>query len=146
MDKRTIFVFKGIVFNKDSQILIDNRKEKKLESADGKWELPGGKIEFGETPEEAVQREVFEETGYQVKVKEIVPYSNVSIWKYANYIQHTVVFSYICELKSNKHIDIIDKCVNKYKWIDYNQIENYDFLPGAKEAIKAAMKLKNIKQ
>lgn len=39
MDKRTIFVFKGIVFNKDSQILIDNRKEKKLESAYGNMKI-----------------------------------------------------------------------------------------------------------
>ena len=54
MEKKTIFVFKGIVFNKKHQVLIDNRKEKKLESADGKWELPGGKIEFGESPEETV--------------------------------------------------------------------------------------------
>ena len=46
--KKTIFVFKGIVFNKNNEILIDNRCEKELEEADGKWELPGGKIEFGE--------------------------------------------------------------------------------------------------
>lgn len=43
MDRKTIFVFKGIVFNKNNQILIDNRKEKKLEIANGKWELPGAK-------------------------------------------------------------------------------------------------------
>ncbi|MBO1580738.1 NUDIX domain-containing protein [Bacillus sp. XF8] len=36
------------------------------------WSLPAGAIELGETPEEAVVREVWEETGLQVKVKEII--------------------------------------------------------------------------
>jgi 8-oxo-dGTP diphosphatase len=34
----------------------------------GRWELPGGKVDVGETPEQAVTREVAEELGCQVKV------------------------------------------------------------------------------
>ncbi len=79
MNKKTIFVFKGILFNNENKILIDNRKEEGLEGANGKWEVPGGKIEFGESPEDAVKRELLEETGYNVKVKDIVPYTNVSL-------------------------------------------------------------------
>lgn len=141
MEKKTIFVFKGIVFNNNHQVLIDNRKEKKLESADGKWELPGGKIEFGESPEEAVKREVYEETGYNVEVKQIVPYSNVSVWEYQNCIQHTIVFSYICKLKDEKHINNKDKGINEYRWINYDELNSFDFLPGAKEAIESAIKI-----
>ena len=141
MEKKTIFVFKGIVFNNNHQVLIDNRKEKKLESADGKWELPGGKIEFGESPEEAVKREVYEETGYNVEVKQIVPYSNVGVWEYKNCIQHTIVFSYICKLKDENHINIKDKGINEYRWINYDELNSFDFLPGAKEAIESAIKI-----
>ena len=141
MERKTIFVFKGIVFNKNNQILVDNRKEKKLESANGKWELPGGKIEFGESPEEAVQREVYEETGYNVAVKQIVPYSNVSVWNYKDCIQHTIVFSYICKLKNENHTNIEDKGINEYRWIDYDELQNFDFLPGAREAIEVAIKI-----
>lgn len=140
--KKTIFVFKGIVFNKNNEILIDNRCEKELEEADGKWELPGGKIEFGESPEETVKREVFEETGFEVEVKKIIPYTNVSVWEYEEYLQHTVIFSYICELKNDKRKINSDKRVNTYKWINKNQIDDYNFLPGAKEAIIEAIKIK----
>lgn len=140
--KKTIFVFKGIVFNINNEILIDNRCEKELEAADGKWELPGGKMEFGESPEETVKREVFEETGFDVEVKKIIPYTNVSVWEYEEYLQHTVIFSYICELKDNNSKTNNDKRINMHKWIDKNQIDNYDFLPGAKEAIIEAIKIK----
>ena len=53
---------RGIVLNKDNKIAIfcigDNKKCK----------LPGGKIEAGETPEEAFKREVLEETGCMVEI------------------------------------------------------------------------------
>ncbi len=32
----------------------------------GRWDLPGGKIDFGETPEEALKREIMEETGLKI--------------------------------------------------------------------------------
>lgn len=107
----------------------------------GKWELPGGKFEFGESPEEAVQREVYEETGYNVEVKQIVPYSNVSVWNYKDCIQHTIVFSYICKLQNENHTNIEDKGINEYRWINYDELQNFDFLPGAKEAIESAIKI-----
>lgn len=38
----------------------------------GKWMLPGGGLDHGETPEDAVVREFFEETGYQVAVDRLL--------------------------------------------------------------------------
>lgn len=142
MNKKTIFVFKGILFNNENKILIDNRKEEGLDGANGKWEVPGGKIEFGESPEDAVKRELLEETGYNVKVKSIIPYSNVSLWEYPDCMQHTVIFFYVCELIDNNHIDIQDKRINTYKWVSSNELEKYDFLQGNKEAIEIAIKTK----
>lgn len=142
MEKKTVFVFKGILFDNEDRILIDNRKEEVLDEANGKWEVPGGKIEFGETPENAVKRELLEETGYNVDVKEMIPYSNVSMWDYSDYKQHTVIFFYICELKNGEHIEIQDSRINTYKWITKNELSNYKFLPGNKEAIEMAMKMR----
>lgn len=142
MEKKTIFVFKGILFDSENRVLIDNRKEERLEDANGKWEVPGGKIEFGETPEEAVKRELLEETGYNVKVKELLPYSKVSMWEYSDYMQHTVIFFYICELENDKHIQLQDKRINTYKWITAKELSDYNFLPGNKEAIEIGISVK----
>ncbi|GAB4049444.1 (deoxy)nucleoside triphosphate pyrophosphohydrolase [Spirosoma litoris] len=59
-----IDVVAGIVW-KDGQVLLARRgKQKHLA---GKWEFPGGKIEFGESAENALERELSEELGISTR-------------------------------------------------------------------------------
>lgn len=48
----------------------------------GRWDLPGGQIEFGETPEEALRREVNEETGLQITdaPQLLAVFSHIAAW------------------------------------------------------------------
>jgi 8-oxo-dGTP pyrophosphatase MutT (NUDIX family) len=50
---------KGVVVRAGRVLLLRNERDE--------WELPGGRLEPGETPEQCVAREVFEETGWRVK-------------------------------------------------------------------------------
>jgi ADP-ribose pyrophosphatase YjhB (NUDIX family) len=56
----------AVVFNKESEILLQKRVD------NGDWALPGGAIDIGESAEEAVIREVREETGYAVFVVRLI--------------------------------------------------------------------------
>ncbi len=48
---------------KDGKYLMMHRIKKKNDLNEGKWIAPGGHLEIGESPEDCVKREVFEETG-----------------------------------------------------------------------------------
>lgn len=59
----------GAVVVKDEQVLLIKRKS---EPKAGKWTLPGGVLNLGETLQDAVQREISEECGIRIKPTRIV--------------------------------------------------------------------------
>ncbi len=66
---RTVLVAAGVVVEGD-RVLLSRRKQGTHLS--GLWEFPGGKVEPGEDPREALRRELEEELGIDVTVGEIV--------------------------------------------------------------------------
>lgn len=66
--KNWIPVSAGIL-KKDNRVLVGQRPEN--HTLAGLWEFPGGKIELGETPEEALKRELNEELDIEVEVGEL---------------------------------------------------------------------------
>lgn len=69
-----ITAVKGIVRH-DNRILIVQRAA--ADSGGGTWECPGGKIDFGEQPEDSLIREIREETGLTVTVDKIAYASSI---------------------------------------------------------------------
>lgn len=73
---KIIYVSAGVLENKEGKVFIVQRPPKK--DMAGLWEFPGGKIETGESPEQALQRELFEELGIQVAQTDLEPLCFVS--------------------------------------------------------------------
>ena len=83
--KKKIRVVAALIV-KDNKIFAAKRAYGFLK---GKWELPGGKIETGETPEQAIVREIKEELATEIKVNKFV--INV-VYEYPEFILDMDVF------------------------------------------------------
>jgi 8-oxo-dGTP diphosphatase len=92
----------GVIVDRDRTVLIRRGTEPLL----GRWSIPGGTIEIGETIEEAVRRELREETGLEVRVLELIElFDRVYLEDGAASSQgkkkpryHFIIADYLCEL------------------------------------------------
>jgi mutator protein MutT len=116
------------------EVLLSMRRAPGVPGLDQKWELPGGKIEFGETPEQAIVREIREELGITVTPRRMLPYLHTNLWEYEHALQHVVLACYECETKE----ELLFGPAKDAKWFN---IEDIDFdltLPGTKEFVALA--------
>ncbi|WP_039831507.1 NUDIX hydrolase [Nocardiopsis valliformis] len=84
---------KGVVMRDGKVLLLRNERDE--------WELPGGKIEVGETPEECLAREVEEETGWTVQVGEIL---DSWIYHITQVDRHVFIVTYGCHVSSDAQV------------------------------------------
>ena len=110
------------IFNEEGKLFITLRGEK-AKNERGKWEIPGGSVEFGETLEQAIRREVKEEYGIEIEVMELLGVCDHLI---PDEHQHWVSPTYICKIvKGTPKILEPDKCAG----IGWFTIEEAEKLP-----------------
>lgn len=83
---------KGIVFEAGKVWLRENERQE--------WELPGGKLEKDEQPEETVVRELHEELGFEVEVKKLAQVHLYEIDTSTEEPRGVLVLTYLCTLLS----------------------------------------------
>ncbi len=92
---KTLLVVAATLVNDDNEVLLAQRPEGKRLA--GKWEFPGGKVEAGESPEEALVRELEEELGITVATENLEPFWFLS-HAYPEYGFHLLMPVYLCRL------------------------------------------------
>ncbi|MBQ8954438.1 MAG: (deoxy)nucleoside triphosphate pyrophosphohydrolase [Clostridia bacterium] len=103
---------------RDGKLLIARRPDGR--HMGGKWEFPGGKLEKGELPEEALRRELREELGVDSDVGRIVaaiPYSYPE--------KDVLLLFYAVRMRDEPRP--IDEA--ELRWVDFEALEDYDFAP-----------------
>lgn len=87
----------------------------------GGWEFPGGKIEPGETPEQALVREIREELDTEIQVGELI---HTIEYDYPTF--HLSMDCFLCSLLSNHFVLLEHEAA---KWLTKSELRSVDWLP-----------------
>ena len=101
------------------------------------WEFPGGKIEPGETSQEALVREIKEELDIEIKVKDFL---ETVEYDYPGF--HLSMDCFFCTIKSG---ELVLKEHEAAKWLTVETLDSVDWLPadqGLVEGIREYMQLR----
>ena len=136
MSNKQLAIVIALIVNDKKEILLCKRHQPEDLEVHNKWEFPGGKIEFGEEPEEAVTREAKEETGVDVKVKRLLPKIYTNTWQKTEQREpyQVIILSYECEPLSNTLLTS-DPKISEVKYVPLNKVDYENCLPKMKEII-----------
>ena len=96
------------------------------------WEFPGGKMEPGETPEEALKREIWEELETRIVVERLV---ETVEWDYPQF--HLTMHCYLCHVESG-HLELKEH--EAAKWLHKDELESVNWLPADQELVRKLKK------
>lgn len=127
----------ALITNDRGELLVVRRR---LEPAKGTLDLPGGFADAGETAEEAVKREVKEETGLDVTAARYL-FSRPNIYRYSGVDIHTLDLFFACEVVDNSQVVAADDAAECF-WLPVRDINPDDFgLESIREGIKMRLSL-----
>lgn len=115
----------------DGKVLLLQLSEKKEYSK--RWGVPAGKFEYGETPENALRRELFEETGIFLSTNNSV-HSIGQLYMRKPEIDY-VYHAFKVDLKNIPEIVLSDEHI-AYSWVNIDEAKKLDLLDGAEEALQ----------
>ncbi len=115
----------GAVVMNQGRILLEKRKN---EPSRGKWTIPGGLVELGETLEKAVVRELQEETclkpveGEVPSLIDVV--DNIDLDEHGKVKYHFVIVDYLVRVKSE--VFTVASDAEDLRWVQMDEVEGYE--------------------
>jgi len=117
------YVGVSIIVVRNGKVLLGKRKHS---HGAGRWQFPGGHLEFKESIEDCAKRELFEETGIHIKNIQVGPYTNDIFDKEE---KHYITLFVIAEYESGTpSVREPYKC-EKWDWFYWSELPEPKFLP-----------------
>ena len=125
----------ALVIHKDKVLLVRRGKDPDK----GRWSIPGGVIETGETIENALKREIFEECGVKIRVKKLLNVVEKIFFDSQEKPEfHYLVLSYLADYLEGDirpASDVLD-----VKWVGKEDIEKLDVIFSVLKVLKEFFK------
>ena len=115
---KRIEVVAAIILDAEGRIFATQRGYGEFK--DG-WEFPGGKMEAGETPEEALRREIWEELETRIEVERLV---ETVEWDYPQF--HLTMHCFLCRVVSGR-LELKEH--EAARWLTKEELGSVDWLP-----------------
>jgi ADP-ribose pyrophosphatase YjhB (NUDIX family) len=109
---------RGAVFRDDSILLVKER-------ANRNWTLPGGWVEVGESPSEAVVREVREESGYETRAVKLIGLYNRDQHSRRPHLWHVWKAFFLCELTDDTRHPVDDE-ISETRFFSRDELPELD--------------------
>lgn len=123
---------RGLIYNQNDEVLL-LRRSRATRGEDGYWELPGGGLEHGESPQKALEREVAEETHLTVGIG--IP---VLVWDYLRSDHMQIIgMTFSCHWTSGS-VELSHEH-DDYSWVKLHDIKNYKIFPELKDEIESLL-------
>jgi ADP-ribose pyrophosphatase YjhB (NUDIX family) len=129
----------AVILDRDAKRVLLIKRAR--EPARGRWSLPGGLVDVGESLEEALRREVLEETGLQVRVGPLVEVLDRIIYDEELRVQyHYVLVDFLCRAGTDGPREASD--AEEVRWFEIGQLEDLDMTDSTLEVILKAVELR----
>jgi 8-oxo-dGTP diphosphatase len=123
----------ALVFKEERVLLVKRSKE----PSKGRWSIPGGRIELGETIYEAAKREVLEECSVEIEIERILDVADSIIRDEEGHIQYHFVLIYL--LARYKGGDIKARSdAKEARWVTYGGLAELDVHPQLRAVLMQA--------
>jgi 8-oxo-dGTP diphosphatase len=121
MKSRTPLLVSAGIIHRDGRILVGQRR--RADRHPLKWEFPGGKVEFGETPQQALVRELREELQIEATVgSELARYEH----EYPSGSRVHLLFFAIPNFEGQ----VKEQVYEQIQWVEVHLLPTFDFLDG----------------
>ncbi len=122
---KTIEVVAAVIFDEQGRIFTTQRGYGEWKDW---WEFPGGKIEVGETPQQALSREIREELDAEIEVGELL---RTIDYDYPTF--HLTMRCFKCKL-SESHVTLLEH--EAARWLNPGELHSVQWLPADEEIIE----------
>ena len=119
--KKQVFTAIAFLTNSEGKLLVAKRADES-EFMPGIWELPGGHIEFGESIEDGLKREIREEFGFEISVGS--PFASFSYMN-KDSSKQTFEIALYAKLLKEKEATLNPSEHSDYRWIDQGNCDKY---------------------